>query len=226
MRPLSGDVRWSGASRVLEGCECLGSGAVKTRDHLPHDIGLGLLALAVLGGAAYSLRAPVPVSTQQVRVERPIASRSPSPSPRPVPAAPTSLARTEQVVLVGPDLVTLDVSAAASVASVTDLEQVAVRPTRVVIEVLAGSRTTVRTRESVLAVRSRWADVPVVVIGPLSANDRLSAAAVKQAAAQLPDVDVLDPVDLGWRTDATSAELTPADRVAVARALELELASG
>lgn len=209
----------------------LGSGAVK--HHLPQDIGLGLLALAVLGGAAYTLRAPAPVVVESAGVERPLPTASPTTRPTAQPSTPPSVSPTpassaeaEQVLLVGPDLVGLEVpSAAAEVASVSDLAQVAFTPTRVVVQVLAGSKTTVRTRNAVLTIRARWASVPVVVVGPLSANDRLSAAAVKQAAAQLPDVVVLDPVELDWRADATSAALDAADRADVASALESALAT-
>lgn len=208
------------------------------RPHLPHDIGLGLLALAVVGGAAYTLRAPAPVEVQQVRAEVPRELATPRPTVTPTatavptagttpsasPSSSTDVAAGEPFVLVGPDLDDLDLpAAAAQVSSVEGLAALDVQPGQVVVQVLAGTKTSMRTREAIDAVRQKWPAVAVFVVGPFSSEDTLSTAAVKQASEAAQDVVFLDPVALGWRADARSATLSTDDRAAVALALQAVL---
>lgn len=91
-------------------------------------------------------------------------------------------------------------------------------PVAVVVQILAGSRTSIRATDAITAVRKRWPAVRVVVIGPFSSADRKSAAAVEAAATEAK-VTFLDPVALKWRGDDTKAEVAVTDYAAVAAKL-------
>ena len=95
-------------------------------------------------------------------------------------------------------------------------------PSAVLLEVLAGSTTSARTTAAVSAARARWPKVPILVVGPFSAADRKSAAAVK-AAAEAAHVLFLDPVALKWRRDDTSAAVAAADLPGIAAKLAAAL---
>jgi hypothetical protein len=88
---------------------------------------------------------------------------------------------------------------------------------------VAGTRTSVRAATAIAAVKAAFPDARVLVIGPFSAKDRKSAAAVKGAAVAAR-ATFLDPVDLHWRASDASATLSSADLHSVAMALAVALA--
>jgi hypothetical protein len=199
------------------------------------DLLLGAFAVAVVIGAAAAVKqsnaAPASLSTQPVAVSTPSATPTAKPSPT------SSTAARSVVVLAGPDLAklrqllatrtgyTVEVVAAAppAVLAPTALTGLTVRPSTVVLEVLAGSKTTLRTAAAITAVRAKWPGTHVVVVGPFSSADRLSAAAAKSAAVTGKAV-FLDPVLLNWRVSATSATLAEADLSVVTDQLAAALA--
>ena len=89
------------------------------------------------------------------------------------------------------------------------------KPSAVVLEVPAGTRTSLRTTTAIQAVKKAWPDVRLVVVGPFSSGDRKSAAAV-EAASTAAGVTFLDPVELDWRDEDGSAKLSDADLRVVA----------
>lgn len=160
-----------------------------------------------------------PIQTHSPQVSPPT-SPSPSADPSDGPAA---------LVVAGPDLARLGsdlVAASGETVLVAEssgqqvladgaLEGIDQRPSAVVIQVLAGSKTSVRTTDAIDAIHKRWAGVRVLVIGPFGAADRKSAAAVK-AAAEAAQVTFLDPVELTWRADDTPAGVSESDFSTVA----------
>jgi hypothetical protein len=133
------------------------------------------------------------------------------------------------LVVAGPDLATLRAELATqSAADVTvvkstatqliapgALDDIAGSPVAVVLEIVAGTKTSVRTADAVTAARKRWPQTDIFVVGPFSSADRKSAAAAK-AATEAAHATFLDPVDLKWRTASTSPALSAADQAVVA----------
>lgn len=155
----------------------------------------------------------------------PTATPTPSPTASAVDGTPDGAPAGAPVLLVGTDLTALaaplsDVlSRDVVTAKGTDeLAGVTAAPAAVVLEITAGSQTTVRTRAAVTAVKTRFPGVPVLVVGPFSSGDRKSAASAKAGATAL-GATFLDPVEAGWRTDATAAALSADDVPVVARQL-------
>lgn len=189
------------------------------------DVLLGLLAVAVLAGAVDAVRVGGEAAPRTEAL-RPAAAPD-GPAPAAPTATPSSVPAAGPVLLVGPDLAPLArgladglgspvvTAPAAPPAVLADgaLAAVAVEPAEVVLQVLAGSRTTTRTAAALQAVAERWPRARVLVVGPFGAQDRLSTAAVA-AAAQAAGAVFVDPVALGWRAGSG-----PADRVGVARGL-------
>ena len=213
------------------------------------DTLLGILAVVVVAGAVVTVRdkgLPVSLTTQPASAATP---RTASPRPvvpavTPTPASPTAHPSGSPgvrgiVVLAGPDLARLqdqlasrsgylvDVlpAAAPEVLAPGSLSSIAETPTAVVLEVLAGSQTTVRTATAITAVRKAWPAAEVFVVGPFSSGDRKSAAAAKSAAVAAK-VTFLDPVTLKWRSADTAATLTEADLRTVTDKLAAALARG
>ncbi len=102
------------------------------------------------------------------------------------------------------------------------LDAVQGTPDVVVLQVLAGTRTTTRTATALEQVLSRWPAVTLFVIGPFSSADDKSTASVR-AAAEQGGATFLDPVALAWRSDDRSALLTDDDLVTVAPQLAAAL---
>ena len=187
------------------------------------DIALAGFAVVVIAGAVYSVEAPArsgtpiePASTTEA-LPTPTAAPAPVATTEPsVTAAPRSDAA--PVLVVGPDLARLTTqlagvtggpvesadSAPPAVLAPGALDLVTDEPGTVVLQVVAGSQTSLRTRTAVQAVRQKWPAAKVVVVGPLSPNDRLSAGAIKTACATL-GVTFLDPVERGWDTTSATA---------------------
>lgn len=200
------------------------------------DVLLGVAAVGVVGAAAFAVTRtpatdPVPVVVLEAG-GRPSASSAQSthlPTPQPV-------WRSAAIVLVGPDLarvqdqlatltghlVTVVDGTAAQVLAPGALAGLDGVPRAVVLEVLAGQQTTVRTAAAIAVVRGRWSEVPIIVVGPFSSADRKSATSV-QAAALAAKVTFLDPVALHWRRADTSATLTATDLQTVATELAAAL---
>lgn len=177
------------------------------------DIGLVVLAVAVMGGAGYAL-----VNGSQPGVPRLAAAYvQPSASADPVqpPSAP--------IVLVGPDLVALQGEVATrsggpAIALVgnsgtlaASLATVSGRPRVVILEIIAGSATRTRTALAITTIRGQWPDIRIVVLGPFSSTDQRSTAAV-QTAALAAGAEFVDPVALRWRSDDLSQLLSDATR--------------
>jgi hypothetical protein len=182
----------------------------------------------------------------------PAAARTGVPSSRPTTTSPATLspapssspgvlatrpARASSVVLAGADLVQLKAdlvtatgyavqtvdSAGPEVLAPGALDAVTGTPSAVVLEVLAGSRTSARAASAIAAVKAAFPRAQVLVVGPFSSGDRKSAEAVRGAAANA-GVTFLDPVDLKWRTSDLSPSLSAADLHSVALALANALA--
>lgn len=205
------------------------------------DLVLGVFAVAVVAGAVVVLTEDPPVSQANLVATgpspvapSPVATETPSPSAAPTATASPGL---ETLVVVGPDLSRLQqalaVATGASVVVAEDggasrviadggLAAVRFVPSAVVVQVVAGSRTSLRTTEAIAAVRGVWPEARLVIVGPFSAADRKSAAAVKSAAAAA-GVTFLDPVALGWRTTQDSASLEEGDLEVVAARLAAAL---
>jgi hypothetical protein len=198
------------------------------------DVGLGVLAVAVLGGAGFALKGPTPARSASPVALRTVVTPTPTASPTPT-TAPTVTPAAPLLVLIGPDLAPLGDALATrtgdqvvalagvqpAIITAAQLTQVEGTPQTVVVQVLAGATTTVRTRAALTALKARWPAAKLVFVGPLSSGDRKSAAAVK-AAAVGDNVTFLDPVLLTWRTNDTSAVVTTRDRAE----LLAKLASG
>lgn len=200
------------------------------------DLLLAVFAIVVVVACVLVIQRaddPVPVSALTQGQSSPV-SPTPSPSltvkvtPRTTPS-PDANEEPATVVVAGPDVAKLGadlVSATGDTVLVAKsngqqvlaagaLEAIDQVPAAVVLQVVAGSKTSARTTAAVAAVRKRWPEVTIVVIGPFGADDRKSAAAVK-AAAESAHVRFLDPVALGWRKDAAKAVVAEADYPAVA----------
>lgn len=188
---------------------------------------LGAFAVAVLVGAGYVVKqsgAPLPAATTVGQV-RPEPTGGPTATPL---TTPSSHARA--VLLLGPDLARLGPDLARATGDAVEVRPELLTPAAatgrapdvVVLEILAGTRTGVRTTEAVKAVRTRWPSVTVVLVGPFSSADRKSAAAVKNAA-RVANALFLDPVELQWRADSSSATVAEADFRAVATQLAAAL---
>jgi len=134
------------------------------------------------------------------------------------------------LLLLGPDLARLGPDVAEATGDTVEVSSslltpdadFARTPDTVVLQILAGTKTSVRTAEAIKDVRSRWASADIFVVGPFSSADRKSAAAVKSAAAEA-DVPFLDPVDLDWRDDPAPAKVASADIATVATKLAAAL---
>ena len=189
-----------------------------------------MFAVLVAGGAALVVKqgnGAAAVTTRQASVSAPQATVATSPAPQ----------EADLVVLAGPDLArlqdllaartgwTVEAAAAAppAVLAPQALSGLTRRPRAVVLEVLAGARTTARTATAVTVVRARWPGMKVLVVGPFSSADPRSTAAAKAAARAAGSV-FLDPVALGWRASAASPALTADDLHAVADRLGVALA--
>lgn len=201
------------------------------------DLLLGLFAVLVLAGAVEAVRvggATAGPATSSAALVGPGAPASggharPSASPSGVTPSPATAA---PVLVVGPDLSRLVRAVAAGLGAQVEsaqaappevlapqaLDAVDVVPAEVVLQVVAGSRTTARTSDALRAVQARWPAARLFVVGPFGAQDRKSAAAA-EAAAKAAGATFLDPVGLRWRTADAQAALTAADRTAVAARL-------
>lgn len=192
------------------------------------DVLLGLLTIAVLVGAGYTVVRQDDPPTSSTFVARPAGQASePAPSPSVTATkAPTAVAPNPSgpIVIAGRDLAKLRAALAADSGSSVlvaggngpdvlpagALDGIKVTPRAVVLQVLAGTRTSVRTTEAITAVHKKWPGVKILVIGPFSSADRKSAAAV-QSSSKVANVTFLDPVTLHWRPVDTSATLSAAD---------------
>jgi hypothetical protein len=211
---------------------------------------LAVLALAVLSGAGYAVKhGSAPADTSTLTVE-PAAATTGAPGTRPVVTSagtgratdgPTSRGRptagVSSVLLAGADLARLKAelvastgyavqtvkSAAPQVLAPGALDAVTGTPSAVVLEVVAGAKTSVRAATAIAAVKAAFPGAHILVVGPFSSGDRKSAEAVKAAAASA-GVTFLDPVALKWRTSDVSPTLSPADVHVVAQALATALA--
>jgi hypothetical protein len=190
------------------------------------DLLLGLFAVVVVTGAVMAVEqggAPAVVDTALT-----LESRAPAP-----PSSPESARRpaARSVVLAGGDLarltsalgttgyaVTVVPAGRAEVLAPGALDTVDGPPDVVVLQVLAGSRTTPRTRTAIGAVHTRWPGAQVFVVGPFNPQDRKSTAATR-AATVAQQATFLDPVGLHWRTTPVSAVLSPAEVPMVAARL-------
>jgi hypothetical protein len=198
-----------------------------------------VFAIVVLIGAAVVVKQSNSTPASAALSIRPVSTPGATPTAEPAPtSSPTSgSASGSLVVLAGPDLAKLrdllatktgyavDVveGAAPAVLAPNALVNVTDKPSVVVLEVLAGSKTTLRTATAIAAVRAKWPGVQVVVVGPFSSADRLSAAAAKTATLAAKAV-FLDPVTLKWRASATSATLAESDLSVVTNKLAAALA--
>ena len=208
-----------------------------------------MLTVAVLVGAAYTVKHTNRVAEAAPAVLRPTvtsgatpdatpnatadSSSSSSPSPR---VTVSAAANRDVVVLAGPDLLGIRGQLAKATGDTVDtvdgappevlapsaLDAVSATPDAVVLQVQAGSRTTARTTAAIVAVTNKWPKARVLVVGPFSSNDRMSAAAAN-TAAQAAHVTFLDPVLLHWRTNDTTATLTARDVRAVTARLATAL---
>lgn len=193
------------------------------------DVLLGLLTIVVMVGAGLAVARQDDPPAASTFVARPTGqSGLPVASPSAVVTTPpgsVSANLSGPVLVAGRDLAKLRAALAAdSGASVVvaaggngpdvlaagALDGISVRPRAVVLQILAGTRTSVRTTEAINTVHKKWPGVRILVIGPFSSADRKSAAAV-QSSAKLAKVTFLDPVTLHWRADDTSATLSAAD---------------
>ena len=159
---------------------------------------------------------------------------SPSVSSNPATTPPGTVAGT--IVLAGPDLATLRYALAAvsgaqvlvadsspaEVLAPHALDGFTATPNSVVLEVLAGTKTSARTTSAILTVHETWPRAKVYVIGPFAAADRKSTSAAKTAAIAMKAV-FLDPVTLKWRKDDSTATLTRGDLAAVIEKLAAAL---
>ncbi|MFN2537277.1 MAG: hypothetical protein ABR549_03875 [Mycobacteriales bacterium] len=187
------------------------------------DVALALLAVVVLVGVVVTLQSSSEPAKVASVSERPVASVSPSPTAL-TTATSTPTADPREVAVVGPDLVALsselETALGGSVDAVTSTEQLSSidrAPDVVVVQILAGTKTSARTASALAAVAARWPKVTIDVVGPFSANDRKSAEAVRKACTG--KATFVDPVTLHWRADATTATLSVSDRADVATAL-------
>ncbi len=204
---------------------------------------LAAFGVLVIAGAVAAVKQGGPSTPSTVSV----AVSTPTTSPSSSSADPTAEATAEPsrspvaagsaVLLVGPDLAKLTSSlatltgyevltassAAPEVLAPGALDGITATPSAVVLEVLAGTKTTIRTTTAIAAVTAKWPDVHVLVVGPFSSADRKSAAAAKSAALAA-SATFLDPVDLDWRTADVSPVLTAADQTAVTEKLAAALA--
>jgi hypothetical protein len=193
------------------------------------DATLAAFAVVVLAACVLVVqRTDAPVTVSTLGQDSPVGTPSGSPDTRATPSAQAPGAPAT-LVIAGPDLAKLGTDlVAASGDTVLVAESTGTRaladgalagikptPAAVVLQILAGSKTSVRTTEAVAAVRKRWPDVKIVLVGPFGADDRKSAAAVKSAAAAA-HVTFLDPVELKWRSDAAEAAVGAADFRAIA----------
>ncbi len=161
---------------------------------------------------------------------------TPTPTPTPTPS-PNATPAVGLVVLIGPDFVALGGNLALqtgervvtlagvqpAIVTAAQLTQVEGTAQAVVVQVLAGAETTVRTQAALVVVKARWPAAKLVFVGPLSSGDRQSSVAVKTAAVG-DNVTFLDPVLLKWRVEDTSAVVTTADRVVLTAKLAGALA--
>ncbi|MCU1596077.1 MAG: hypothetical protein JWO12_3469 [Frankiales bacterium] len=194
---------------------------------------LAAFGVLVVAGAVMAVRDTGGPTATSVASVTDAATSTPSSA---ATGTPTAAASGSTVVVAGVDLATMTGSLSRAtgfhVVSVATAEQdvlapaalnaVTGAPSAVVLEVLAGSKTTMRTTAAISAVTARWPQARVIVIGPFSSSDRKSSAAVK-TAAQAAKVTFLDPVDLRWRAGAASAGLTAADRTSVVTQLAAAL---
>ena len=210
----------------------------------PTDVALAVFAVVVLAGAyvavtddgaapqAATLTATTTGPTHAARPPAPTptgtAASSESPAPV-VDGTPDGAPAGAPVLLVGSDLAALAQPLAGALGrdvltakATGELAGVTATPAAVVVEITAGSQTTVRTKDAVSAVQARFPGVPVLVVGPFSSGDRKSAASAKAGAAAR-GATFLDPVEAGWRTDATAAALSADDVPVVAQHLADEL---
>lgn len=205
---------------------------MRSLPRLTGDALLGLFAVAVFVGAGVVVKQanpplPTTASSASSTEAAVVQSTPPTPTTTPAAAAPSSTAVPRRLLLIGPDLAKLGpavadasgdtVEARAAFSSVQGQE-----PDQVVLQIVAGSRTSVRTADAITAVRSRWPGMVIAVVGPFSSGDRKSAAAVKAAAASAK-ATFLDPVLLHWRSVDTKATLTKADLAVVAGKLAAAL---
>jgi hypothetical protein len=198
------------------------------------DALLTVFAVAVIVGAVHVITAAPGVSEASLVAGAPSVTASATPSATatstPTAAPSTSPSPTlDSIVMAGPDAGRLNEALAQAtgaqilVAEGSDTEVLApgalsaftFKPGAVVLEVPAGSRTSLRTTTAIQAVKKAWPDVRLVVIGPFSSGDRKSAAAVEAATASA-GVTFLDPVELEWRDKDGSATLSDADLAVVA----------
>jgi hypothetical protein len=208
---------------------------------------LAVLALAVLSGAGYAVKHGSAASgaSSLISETSAVSGRLPSTPVTAASGAPSSLGTAGSgrslsagsVVLVGADLARLEAELVTATGFAVQtvrggtpdvlapgaLRGVTGQPGAVVLEVVAGTRTSVRAATAIAAVKAAFPDARVLVIGPFSAKDRKSAAAVKGAAVAAR-ATFLDPVDLHWRASDASATLSSADLHSVAMALAVALA--
>lgn len=204
------------------------------------DVALAVFAVIVLV-SAFFVATNDPTTSPDATVSLssdPTASPSPSASASvPAPAATSRPSRSPSqsagfVVIAGPDLakmqrlladatsdtVAVVRSTAVEVLAPKALDSVTRTPSVVVLQVMAGSKTTMRAAAAITAVERKWPDSAIFVVGPFGADDRKSAASAK-AAATAAKVTFVDPVALGWRTNDAAAVLTADDLQTVATKL-------
>jgi hypothetical protein len=191
------------------------------------DVLLGLFAVVVVAGSVYV----IDKGDDPVRAS--LSSDGPVVTPHAASPQPTSTPAGEAVlVLAGPDLAGLKEvladeasmpvrvarSSPTSLLAAGSLTEIKEPVQAVVLEIVAGTKTSVRTAEAITACRKRWPEADVFVVGPLSSADRKSAEAAKNAAAAA-HATFLDPVALKWRSDDSSAKLAAADQAEFAQHL-------
>ncbi|MCW2543176.1 MAG: hypothetical protein JWM40_728 [Frankiales bacterium] len=190
------------------------------------DALLGLFAVAVVAGSVVVIQQSNDPSSASLLAD----GATPAGSTQPAPGVtPSRTAGRATLVVAGPDLAKLrDALASESAADVTvvkstasdliaagALDDITASPAAVVLEIVAGTKTSVRTAAAVNAAHKRWPQTEIFVVGPFSSADRKSAAAAK-AAALAAHATFLDPVELKWRVVSTSPSLSAADEAVVA----------
>jgi hypothetical protein len=206
---------------------------VKPVSRLLGDLLLGVFAVAVVAGSVVVVERGDDPLDASLLSDGPTSVRSTQPAPR---ATPSKSNGRSTLVVAGPDLaklreelatessadVTVVKSTAADLIAPGALDDITATPIAVVLEIVAGTKTSVRTAAAVAAAKKRWPQTEIFVVGPFSSADRKSAAAAK-AASEAAHATFLDPVDLKWRAVSTSTSLSAADIAVVAGKLADEL---
>lgn len=203
------------------------------------DVALAVIAVIVLVSAFFvATNDSGTVSPEAIESLSSDATASPTPSATAPTTAPTSRPSpspgqaADLVLIAGPDLakmqrlltaatsdtVAVAPSTAVEVLAPKALDAVTGTPSVVVLQVMAGSKTTMRAATAITAVQRKWPEAAIVVVGPFSSGDRKSAASAK-AAATAAKVTFVDPVELGWRTNDATAVLSADDLQTVATRL-------